>query len=63
MINAIYTNEQYLNDINSMVVFDFKIDPLFILAILKWLFSFCMLAGRLELFAVFLLFLPGTYKK
>ena len=30
---------------------------------IKWLFSFCMLAGRLELFAVFLLFLPGTYKK
>lgn len=31
--------------------------------VVKWLFSFCMLAGRLELFAVFLLFLPGTYKK
>ena len=31
--------------------------------IVKWLFSFCMLAGRLELFAVILLFLPGTYKK
>ena len=29
----------------------------------KWLLSFCMLAGRLELFAVFLLFLPSTYKK
>ncbi|MBQ7543551.1 MAG: TrkH family potassium uptake protein [Synergistaceae bacterium] len=29
----------------------------------KWLFSFLMLAGRLELFAVFLLFLPGTYRK
>ena len=29
----------------------------------KWLFSFCMLAGRLELFAVVLLFLPGTYRK
>ena len=29
----------------------------------KWLLSFCMLAGRLELFAVFLLLLPGTYKK
>jgi len=29
----------------------------------KWLFSFCMLAGRLELFAVLLLILPGTYKK
>ena len=31
--------------------------------LVKWLFSFCMLAGRLELFAVFLLFLPGTYRK
>ena len=29
----------------------------------KWLFSFCMLAGRLELFAVLLLFLPGTYHR
>ncbi len=29
----------------------------------KWLMSFCMLAGRLELFAVFLLFMPDTYKK
>lgn len=29
----------------------------------KWLFSFLMLAGRLELFAVLLLLLPGTYKK
>ena len=32
-------------------------------AMVKWLFSFCMLAGRLELFAVFLLILPETYKK
>jgi trk system potassium uptake protein TrkH len=32
-------------------------------SLIKWLFSFCMLAGRLELFAVFLLFLPGTYRK
>ena len=32
-------------------------------AMVKWLFSFCMLAGRLELFAVFLLFLPETYRK
>ena len=32
-------------------------------ALVKWLFSFCMLAGRLELFAVFLLFLPETYRK
>ncbi|MBQ7151214.1 MAG: TrkH family potassium uptake protein [Synergistaceae bacterium] len=31
--------------------------------LVKWLFSFCMLAGRLELFAVLLLFMPGTYKK
>ena len=31
--------------------------------IIKWLFSFCMLAGRLELFAVFLLCLPSTYRK
>ena len=31
--------------------------------LVKWLFSFCMLAGRLELFAVFLLFIPGTYRK
>ncbi|MBQ7196604.1 MAG: TrkH family potassium uptake protein [Synergistaceae bacterium] len=30
---------------------------------IKWLFSFCMLAGRLELFAVILLFMPGTYRK
>ncbi len=29
----------------------------------KWLMSFCMLAGRLELFAVLLLFLPDTYRK
>ncbi len=29
----------------------------------KWLFSFCMLAGRLELFAVILLLLPKTYMK
>ena len=32
-------------------------------AFVKWLFSFCMLAGRLELFAVLLLFMPGTYRK
>ncbi|MCR5346505.1 MAG: TrkH family potassium uptake protein [Fretibacterium sp.] len=29
----------------------------------KWLFSFLMLAGRLELFAVVLLFLPGTWAR
>ena len=32
-------------------------------SLVKWLFSFCMLAGRLELFAVFLLFVPATYRK
>ncbi|MBQ3398438.1 MAG: TrkH family potassium uptake protein, partial [Synergistaceae bacterium] len=32
-------------------------------AAVKWVFSFCMLAGRLELFAVLLLFLPETYRK
>ncbi|MBR1437212.1 MAG: TrkH family potassium uptake protein [Synergistaceae bacterium] len=31
--------------------------------VIKWLFSFLMLAGRLELFAVFLLFVPETYRK
>lgn len=31
--------------------------------IVKWLLSFCMLAGRLELFAVLLLFVPSTYRK
>ena len=30
---------------------------------IKWLFSFCMLAGRLELFAIFLLMIPSTYRK
>lgn len=34
-INAVFTEEKYLNDINSMVVFDFKTDPLFILAVLN----------------------------
>lgn len=29
----------------------------------KWVLSFCMLAGRLELFAVFLLFLPGAWRR
>ena len=29
----------------------------------KWILSFCMLAGRLELFAVFLLFLPGAWRR
>ncbi len=35
MIEAIYTNEYYLNDINSMVIFDFKINPKFLLTILN----------------------------
>ena len=29
----------------------------------KWILSFCMLAGRLELYAVLMLFLPATWKK
>ena len=29
----------------------------------KWIFSLCMLAGRLELFAVILLFLKGTWRR
>jgi trk system potassium uptake protein TrkH len=29
----------------------------------KWILSFCMLAGRLELYAVLLLFLPGTWRR
>ena len=29
----------------------------------KWILSFCMLAGRLELYAVLMLFLPSTWKK
>lgn len=29
----------------------------------KWILSFCMLAGRLELFAVVLLFVPGTWSR
>ncbi|MDR3230254.1 MAG: TrkH family potassium uptake protein [Synergistaceae bacterium] len=29
----------------------------------KWVLCFCMLAGRLELYAVILLFLPGTWKR
>lgn len=32
-------------------------------ATVKWLLSFFMLAGRLELFAIFLLLMPGTYRK
>ena len=29
----------------------------------KWILSFCMLAGRLELFAVILLFVPETWTR
>ncbi len=29
----------------------------------KWIFCFCMLAGRLELYAVILLFFPSTWKR
>ena len=29
----------------------------------KWIMSFCMLAGRLELYAVLMLFLPATWKR
>jgi trk system potassium uptake protein TrkH len=29
----------------------------------KWILSFCMLAGRLELYAVLMLFLPAVWKK
>ena len=32
-------------------------------SLVKWIFSFCMLAGRLELFAIFLLLVPSTYRK
>lgn len=34
-INAIYTDDHCLNDINSMVIFDFNANPLFILSILN----------------------------
>ena len=34
-INAIYTEKNYINDINSMIVFNFSINPLFILGILN----------------------------
>ncbi|MCS7232556.1 MAG: TrkH family potassium uptake protein [Synergistetes bacterium] len=29
----------------------------------KWLLSFCMVAGRLELYAILLIFLPETYRR
>jgi trk system potassium uptake protein TrkH len=29
----------------------------------KWVFSFCMLAGRLELYAALLLFFPSTWRR
>lgn len=35
-INAVFTKEYFLNDINSMIVYDFRdVDPLFILAVLN----------------------------
>ncbi|MDR1483644.1 MAG: N-6 DNA methylase, partial [Planctomycetaceae bacterium] len=34
-INAVYTNELFLNDINSMIVFDFEVEPLYLLSILN----------------------------
>lgn len=34
-INAIYIEEECLNDINSMVIFDFKENPLYLLAVLN----------------------------
>ena len=34
-INAVYTEEPYLNDINSMIVLDFGADPFFVLAVLN----------------------------
>lgn len=34
-INAVFTKEKYLNDINSMVIFEFKKDPFFLLAVLN----------------------------
>jgi adenine-specific DNA-methyltransferase len=34
-INSVFLKKDYLNDINSMVVFDFKTDPLFLLAVLN----------------------------
>ena len=29
----------------------------------KWVLSFCMLLGRLEIYTVMMLFLPGTWKR
>jgi hypothetical protein len=34
-INAVYTEEAYLNDINSMIVLDFAVDPYVVLAVLN----------------------------
>ncbi|MBU1131134.1 N-6 DNA methylase [Patescibacteria group bacterium] len=34
-INAVFTEGKYLNDINSMVIFDFKVEPLFLLAVIN----------------------------
>jgi len=34
-INAVFTDKEFLNDINSMVVFDFKCEALYLLAVLN----------------------------
>ena len=34
-INAIFTKEEFINDINSMIIQDLKVNPMFILAILN----------------------------
>lgn len=34
-INAVFTERYLLNDINSMIIYDFKVDPLFLLAVLN----------------------------
>jgi hypothetical protein len=34
-INAVYTDELFFNDINSMILFNFKIDPLYLLGVLN----------------------------
>jgi hypothetical protein len=34
-INGVYADKYYINDINSMVIFDFKVNPLYLLAVLN----------------------------
>jgi len=34
-INGVFTDKYYINDINSMVIFDFKVNPLYLLAVLN----------------------------